>query len=722
VIVSAGKPQPGSLTTNEPQTGELNMLTIARTAEKLNPKPERETVSYRLNYGGGKTEILTLPANPRERVEPVPVVDSVPDYPETGCSFHVTNAPEAYDGFGTKTVRRCIGTDRNGKPWRMIQVRDEHTNWQYGRNASGLNVTMEPADFYANQDLYAPGFVATEKPKPAPVVFVHVGNTDTTAKRQQDENQVTELVDQARAKRLAEEKQLAAFRAFDWTTKPSTWKPEFVLYYLETVCDLNVSHEDRTGTDFVNAQNMARAEDQFRRLNTITATANVNRRVLLDSLKTAKKFGGSRGVNKTVSLSVNGSLELVAINPDARFSQTVAFREKTGHASLTVPESRLLEIVNKLKADSIDFVLSCLPAFGEYVLTIKTDSATFTIPVEQSDDCDAFTSEFPAEYAHDVTAEELLNAFRVTEFATDTESTRYALGGLFIVPGSDSLEIVATDSRRLAWKEIPAEVRGTLPATERGETFHKLGLTIPAGIVSILSDELKRKPAAVVSFARAVVITRRDELKPPEQSATKSRTKTKPAEWKPEPATETNQRNVLDSDGRWFRETFRTEFVFELPGVFSIRGVPVDGRFPRYMDVIPRNFSHLFDFDRAELLSACETIILSTDEESRGVDFEFPAETETAQGSALRLLASSSNHGKATVTTVCKNACTSAEKPTIVVLDPKYVMDYLKRSTADSVRFSIVDPDCAILLTAEPELYATHEKAGCVIMPLSPDR
>jgi DNA polymerase III sliding clamp (beta) subunit (PCNA family) len=693
------------------------MLTLARTAETLNPKTERETVSYRLNYGGGKTEVLTIPANPHKRTaEPAPVV------PEPGSAFYFTTAPVDYDGFGTRTMETDCGRSSGWKVWRKIQVFDQHFNWQNGRNGSGFHPTVPAQQFAELRSVFVHAEPEPETTEPAPAVVV--SPAVETSPRQQDEKIVADLVNQAQTTRAAEEKLLAELPAFDWTTKPSAWKPAHVLYYLETVCGSNVSHEDRTDTDFVRVQNLARAEDQFRRRNTITATANVNRRVLLDSLKTAKKFGGSRGGNKTVSLSVNGSLELVAINNDARFSQTVAFREKTGHTSLTVPESRLLEIANKLKADSLDLVLSCLPAFDEYVLTVKTDSAEFRIPVQQADDNDAFTSEFPAEFAHNVIAEELLNAFKSTEFATDTESTRYALGGIYLDPGADSLNIVATDSRRLAWKTVPAEVLGTLPELERGKTGYGFGLTIPSSVIATISDELKRKPAAVVSFARAEVVTSRFELTPPEQSATKTRAKSKPAEWKPEPPKEDerNQRNVLDSDGRWFRETFRTEFVFELSGVFSIRGIPVDGRFPRYRDVIPTSFSHRFDFERAELLNACETILLSTDDESRGVDFEFPAETATAQGSRLKLLASSSHNGNATVSVSCKSADTSAEQPLTVTLDPKYVLDYLKRSSADSVRFSIVDPETAILLTAEPERYAPAENAGCVIMPLSSDR
>lgn len=48
-----------------------------------------------------------------------------------------TSAPEAYDGFGTKTLR-IAGTDvKNGNPVREIRVEGQHYDWQTSRYASG---------------------------------------------------------------------------------------------------------------------------------------------------------------------------------------------------------------------------------------------------------------------------------------------------------------------------------------------------------------------------------------------------------------------------------------------------------------------------------------------------------------------------------------------------------------------------------------------------------
>lgn len=503
----------------------------------------------------------------------------------------------------------------------------------------------------------------------------------------------------------------AEFSSHDWTNKPSSWSREAVLYYLEFVCGETVTHEDKDGTDLVTVQNLARAEYKFRKANTQHASARVPRAALLNAVKNAKKLN-PRSPAKTVSLRINGSLDVITSDTDARFSQSVDYVSKSGDLRLTFPDQRLQAIASKLKADTLDLELSSLPVFDEYILTVKSDSATFTIPVEIPDDSERFISEFPASFAHNVTAGELLRAFRMTEFSVCTESTRYALSGLFIVPGENSLDIAATDSRRLSVETIPAEVLGTMPEIERGETRHGAGVVIPIGIVNLLQDELKRHHAGnVVSFATADVIIRRKELTPPDNLTKKQR-----ENWEPSTvgfvclSDGVTTTNIFDGMTYWQQDT-RTEFVFEMPGAFSIRGVPVQGRFPRYLDVIPGSFESKYEIQRTAILEQCETILLSTDEESRGVEFVFPVSESDRN---VRLAAKSATLGTASAIFHCESV-DSTERRTIT-LDPKYVIDYLKRSQAGFITIQIQDSETAILITAD------DSDGKYVQMPLSQDR
>ena len=64
---------------------------------------------------------------------------------------------------------------------------------------------------------------------------------------------------------------------------------------------------------------------------------------------------------------------------------------------------------------------------------------------------------FDAEKCHRLPARLLRELLRRTVFATDTESSRYALGGVLLELSSDGIIGVGTDGRRLARQEGPAE-------------------------------------------------------------------------------------------------------------------------------------------------------------------------------------------------------------------------------------------------------------------------
>ena len=56
-----------------------------------------------------------------------------------------------------------------------------------------------------------------------------------------------------------------------------------------------------------------------------------------------------------------------------------------------------------------------------------------------------------------IAAADLKKLIRRTIFATDVESTRYALGGVLVELTAESITMVGTDGRRLARMSAPAE-------------------------------------------------------------------------------------------------------------------------------------------------------------------------------------------------------------------------------------------------------------------------
>ena len=59
----------------------------------------------------------------------------------TERSVYVTNAPVAYDGFGTFTLLEFLA-HRDGRDFRAVAIESGNSHWQTERYASGCNVTL----------------------------------------------------------------------------------------------------------------------------------------------------------------------------------------------------------------------------------------------------------------------------------------------------------------------------------------------------------------------------------------------------------------------------------------------------------------------------------------------------------------------------------------------------------------------------------------------------
>lgn len=170
--------------------------------------------------------------------------------------------------------------------------------------------------------------------------------------------------------------------------------------------------------------------------------------------------------------------------------------------------------------------------------------------------------DFAATAYHVVAAADLKKLIRRTMFATDVESTRYALGGVLVELTAESITMVGTDGRRLARMSAAAEAEG--------------GATSPGG-----------NPVIPVKALKLIERNLNDD-DPPVHIAIQSGT------------------SVL----------VRTERAV-------IYSRLVEGRFPRYQDVFPTSVEVKIPMEVGPLLSAVEQASIVTSEESRGVDFTF---------------------------------------------------------------------------------------------------
>lgn len=89
-------------------------------------------------------------------------------------------------------------------------------------------------------------------------------------------------------------------------------------------------------------------------------------------------------------------------------------------------------------------------------LRIHGQQSEFQLPMQNPDEFPA-VDRFEEEKYHRLPARLLRELFRRTVFATDTESSRYALGGVLVELSANEIIGVGTDGRRLARQQGPAE-------------------------------------------------------------------------------------------------------------------------------------------------------------------------------------------------------------------------------------------------------------------------
>jgi DNA polymerase-3 subunit beta len=194
-------------------------------------------------------------------------------------------------------------------------------------------------------------------------------------------------------------------------------------------------------------------------------------------------------------------------------------------------------------------------------LIVRGLRAEFSLPAEDPSQYPE-VPDFAATGYHVVAAADLRKLIRRTVFATDVESTRYALGGVLVEFAPESITMVGTDGRRLARMSAPAEAENNPPAPVGSPV-------IPVKALKLIERNL-------------------DDDDPPVHIAIQGTTA------------------VL----------IRTERAV-------IYSRLVEGRFPRYQDVFPASVDVKIRMEAGPLRLAVEQASIVTSEDSRGVDFRF---------------------------------------------------------------------------------------------------
>ncbi|MDA1231581.1 MAG: DNA polymerase III subunit beta [Planctomycetota bacterium] len=344
-----------------------------------------------------------------------------------------------------------------------------------------------------------------------------------------------------------------------------------------------------------------------------------------------------KDILRNVFMSVTSSgVELVGTDQEMaiRYAVSGVTTSSTGDALL--PTQRMSSILRELQDEQLELVID------EQNITLKAASAKFRLTSEDPQEYPP-VPQFSDENYFRVPAPVFRQMIRRTTFATDTESTRYALGGLLLEFNEGMVTLAATDSRRLAVATAACEKHGAPEAPAKATV-------VPTKAMSLLERSIDPQ-AEFVDIA------------------------------------------VHEND------------VMMRSGACVVYSRLVEGRFPRYRDVIPRSGNVNVPLPVGPFFAAVRQSQIITDEESRGVDFSFG-------GSLLTLSSQASAIGESKIELPIEYDHDEVK----ITFDPKYVADFLKVLGPETlVDLQLSDSDTAAVFRVE-------DSYTYVIMPLAQDR
>lgn len=206
---------------------------------------------------------------------------------------------------------------------------------------------------------------------------------------------------------------------------------------------------------------------------------------------------------------------------------------------------------------------------------VQGERSEFRLPAEDPNEFPA-VGLFEEEKFIELPARLFREMIRRTIFATDNESSRYALGGVKLEPEGNRITAVGTDGRRLAKMEGPCSAVG-------GDPPEDASIIVPARAMQLL------------------------------------------------------ERAISDDDAEIQIATRANELLVKSPRA-TIYSRLLEGRFPRWRDVFPtREQASKIDLPVGAIQSAVRQAAIATSEESRGIDFTFGGGNLVLSGKAAEV-------------------------------------------------------------------------------------
>ncbi len=319
---------------------------------------------------------------------------------------------------------------------------------------------------------------------------------------------------------------------------------------------------------------------------------------------------------------------------------------------ITLPAKLLSDIVSKLPDGELTLTIDEENEESESVLaTLTSASGRFQIRGLTAD-------EYPELPTVDETTPLMLpvgalnEGLRGTLFASSTDETKQVLTGIHLKGSADSLEFAATDGHRLAVVEAPTQVE-----TEEGEE---------AVQVSNLEDFSVTIPARALRELERVLSARQD-----------------------------SDLVSLCVD--------ETQVIFEL-GDQRLTSRKLDGAYPAYQQLIPRQFSRTVTMERKQLLSGLERVSVLADQKNNLVKFSLDS-----NDNQLTLSVEAQDLGNARESLSISMTGDSGD----IAFNVKYLMDGLRALPSSDIQMQLNEGNQPVIFTPLGGLKMTY-----LVMPV----
>ena len=340
----------------------------------------------------------------------------------------------------------------------------------------------------------------------------------------------------------------------------------------------------------------------------------------------------TREVTRNIKLTcTQDEVRVFAVGDECAINYRVTPEEVVSPGEVVLPAETMVGVLRESRGEAVSIrlqELACEVEFQQSFFRVLGEDPSGFPEVMQFDEAGAV----------EVPAAVLRQMIPQTLFAASTEDTRYAMNGVLFAPAKGSLELVATDGRRLAYaKQRIAGLGKAEPVIVPRLALGQIVKMLPSG------DEARVK----LAIAETQVAL----------------------------------------------ETERGAIFAKL----------IDGSFPPYQDVIPKECTFKVEFDVQQLASAVRRAALLTDPTSKTVCF-------TLREGELGLSSRAADRGEARITVSV--ACERTE-PFVTYFNPDYVADCLKVIECEQVTMEFTTENRQAAMKAEGGLIY-------VVMPVTP--